>query len=193
MLEFAGYSGEYPGPQDPEIFMEEFCIDGEDATFTVMQVAATMTLANPASKGTSIPNSTSHGGLRAQLSVGIWGERMQPIRTAWRSTSASSSRARWRHDESLDLFGGGGLLGLLSIPGLQTNAVPTFFENLGDNPDGRDSSDVAAQALDSVILRAIRKAVEAIISSTYFRMATSCLVARLYGDGLVASQLEPVL
>ncbi|KAH8984595.1 hypothetical protein EDB92DRAFT_1950658 [Lactarius akahatsu] len=37
-LEFAGYSGEYPDPQDPEIFMEEFRIDGEDATFTVVQV-----------------------------------------------------------------------------------------------------------------------------------------------------------
>ncbi|KAH9168160.1 subtilisin-like protein [Lactarius sanguifluus] len=38
VIGIAGYGGEYPSPKDLGLFMTEFCTDGEDATFSVVQV-----------------------------------------------------------------------------------------------------------------------------------------------------------
>ncbi|KAH8989921.1 peptidase S8/S53 domain-containing protein [Lactarius hatsudake] len=38
VLGIVGFKGDYPSPQDLELFMEEFRTDGEDATFTVLQI-----------------------------------------------------------------------------------------------------------------------------------------------------------
>ncbi|KAH8994235.1 peptidase S8/S53 domain-containing protein [Lactarius akahatsu] len=40
VLGIVGFNGDYPSPQDLELFMEEFRTDGEDATFTVLQINA---------------------------------------------------------------------------------------------------------------------------------------------------------
>ncbi|KAI9431520.1 subtilisin-like protein [Lactarius indigo] len=37
-LGIVGFNGDYPSPQDLELFMEEFRTDGEDAFFTVLQI-----------------------------------------------------------------------------------------------------------------------------------------------------------
>ncbi|KAH9057719.1 hypothetical protein EDB87DRAFT_1685883 [Lactarius vividus] len=138
---FAGYSGEYPGPRDPEIFMEGFRVDEETQCLRSCRLAAaaaaTMTLANPASRGNlselSLARDVSVLFTSGNFIVGK-GDTNTIVPASYPWVTSAGGMTSLRANPPLQMRR------LLSIPGLQT-----IFGDLGDSPD------VAAQTLDSVI------------------------------------------